>query len=408
MTHLSFFRNAKKVWIVVVGGAVAGVIFFALAFQFVQSISYADSDFFSFWYAGHSVLTGNDPYNESYWVNERSQFGAVWVSDATFLYPLPLAVLLVPLGLFPLLWAYTLWVALSLVLALLSGLMILSVRDGLQRKAYAIPILLALPLFRPLLVALHNGQISAALLFALALFVLLWERGLWFLGGIALAILALKPGIGLPFLVLMGGWAFRSRKRSGVAGLAAGLVGLCIIGLAKDPWWVMRFQAIGSGKMFSALGFSATLWGIAGLACHQAKTCTLLAGGTISLILVSACVLFLLFRGDRLAPIAVASLGVVVVLLVTPYLWPYDQTLLILPIIFAVSRLFDRAPYLLSATLFLFYDLLGLVLFYLALATGHEAPNSVLTLAVLILVAINLGAGGRGDRVFTELANPEN
>ena len=113
--------------------------FFALAFQFVQSISYADSDFFSFWYAGHSVLTGNDPYNESYWVNERSQFGAVWVSDATFLYPLPLAVLLVPLGLFPLLWAYTLWVALSLVLALLSGLMILSVRGGLQRKRMPFP-----------------------------------------------------------------------------------------------------------------------------------------------------------------------------------------------------------------------------------------------------------------------------
>jgi hypothetical protein len=367
-------------------GTLLGLLFIFIGTKIVNPVEYANSDFFSFWLAGHSSLTGNDPYSETYWVPAHSQFGAKWVSDKTFLYPLPLAIFLTPLGFLPLKSAFITWVALSLCMYLISVLLLVKNRKLLSFKSYLFPILLSLLLFRPLIVALMYGQISALLLLLLALAVFWMEQGKWVWGGAALAMLALKPSIGASLIILIALWGFFSHKWQLLAGLIGAGLFLVLVGWIRDSQWISKYLAIGQGKLASTFGYSPTIWGVAGKICDQSFPCTyqigaLLTGGIIILALVA-----LWRQRTRLSPFAVISLSVPLVLLLTPYIWPYDQSLLIFPIIFIVAYFRERAPYLITAALFLFIDLLGLIFLYQADRIGHESWNAGLTAAVFGLV----------------------
>ena len=150
------------------------VIFLCISIWVVYPQDYADTDFFSFWLAGYSLLAGKDPYSADWWTLGHHKYGAEWISDATFLYPLPLAIFLIPLGLLSLEQAFVLWVFLSQWLILLAAVLLLRRANWQVHKKYVLPILVGIYLFRPVILTLLHGQLGALFLLILVLMMMLW------------------------------------------------------------------------------------------------------------------------------------------------------------------------------------------------------------------------------------------
>ena len=353
------------------------------AARIVYTLAYRDSDFFTFWLAGYMNWTGQDPYVSEQWLGQHHALGATWFPNPVFPYPLPLATLLAPLGLLRLDVAYIVWVAVSLVLLVVGMFVILLRRPEPRLKHYLFPVLAGLLLFRPMWVTLHDGQLGAWLLFALVISAALLEDERWFLGGLAAAVVALKPTLGLPILGLIGLWLLAARRWRGLAGLGAGLALLLALGLARDPHWVGEFLTVGQWKLSTGFGFSPSLWGMAGALCGHAAGCTGWLGGALAgaLALGAAALLFLF--PARYSPLPVVALSIVTGLLVTPYLWAYDQILLLLPITLVISELIQRGRiFLLNALAFLALDVVAIALLFLALQTGEDVWSGLLPLLV--------------------------
>jgi len=99
-----------------------------------------------------------------------------------FLYPLPLALLLAPLGWLPFHSAYIVWVTLTLLMVIVSLVILLSLETNARRTLFFIPLLIEIMLFRPTILTLTQGQVSGLFLFALVWSAFLWQKGNWFLG----------------------------------------------------------------------------------------------------------------------------------------------------------------------------------------------------------------------------------
>jgi cytochrome c biogenesis factor len=75
------------------------------------------------------------------------------------------------------------------------------------------------------------------------------------------------------------------------------------------------------------------------------------------------------------------SAAILIALLITPYLWAYDQILLILPIL-SISNTLARikTPYFIVSLLPIMFTILSLVLLYLASIKGHDVSSILLTI----------------------------
>ena len=150
-------------------------------------------------------------------------FGVTWIPNQAYVYPLPLSLLFVPLGLLPLHQAFIVWVALSImmILAALTLLLKTQAGSGLLASHYSAGIIF----FRPTILTLFTGQISGWLLLLLAITATLWENGKWEWGGLLLPLLMLKPNLGAPLVVLLGLWLlFQKRYKAILAMVFMGMI----------------------------------------------------------------------------------------------------------------------------------------------------------------------------------------
>ena len=88
-----YVRTAKT-WgrIILLLFVLAGLFWVAYTLTQTQN-GMRDSDFFSLWAAGRLLGSGINPYNEVAWLDIHEAESTAWISDPTFLYPLPLALL---------------------------------------------------------------------------------------------------------------------------------------------------------------------------------------------------------------------------------------------------------------------------------------------------------------------------
>lgn len=346
------------------------------------------SDFFSLWLAPHLLLEGQDPYSSQVWVPAHDIYGAEWISDSSFLYPLPLAVLLLPIGIFTLDIAAVLWVFISLGVILLVAWKIIDSWQPVQVLPYLLPALAGILLFRPTFLTFLVGQMEILLLLCLVSTAWLWERGEWLKGGMLASIVLLKPQIGLPVMVLLGLWLLVKRRWTGLAGIALGALALYALGAIFDIGWVGRWLFIGQGKVSGVFGYSPTVWGVSATVCDRQLPCTSLLGGIFSVVIITAG-LWIVFR-DRLSDsIMVISTIIPVVMLITPYLWAYSQVLLILPILLLMGKMFRRRyPYLLIATFPLAFAVLAFILLFVAVSLETDVWSAVIPLISLVLLGL--------------------
>lgn len=368
---------------------VFGGIFLITAVKIVNSLDYPNSDFFSYWLAGHMVLTGQDPYSSYEWIDGHHQFGATWISDSQFLYPLPLAIFLAPLGLFTLYHAYIGWVVLLEFMIIISVLLLLMAKKNLQFKPYIIPILAGIALFRPTITTLFNGQLSGMLLLISALVIYFWEKEKWWQGSVLLPLLALKPNVGFPIIALLSIWLLVRKQIRMFGWMALSAFALLIIGLVRDPHWVSDYLSVGNTKLSQTFGYSPTVWGLAAYISGFKINPTLVLGSLAAIVLLVVCLFTLVRKREYLSPMMVYGIVIATTLLITPYTWPYDQVMLIIPIMVIMIEMVSRQyPYLLTASIFLFFDMLSIVLLVVSAKIQMEVLNAIIPFCTYCVLLI--------------------
>lgn len=371
------------------------VLFFCLAlllipsFYLAQSLDYyraEGSDFFSLWLAPHLILQGRDPYRADIWIPAHDTYGSRWISDSTFLYPLPLALLLVPFGILPLDLAAILWVFILFMALCFTIWKLIATWRPDPFLPYLLPALAGIVLFRPTFLTFLVGQIEILFLLCLVGVIVLWQHNAWLEGGMLASVVLVKPQIGLPLIGLLFLWLLARQRWSGLFGIGLGALSLFILGTLIDIHWVSTWLSIGQGKVSGVFEYTPTAWGVSATICHIHYPCTTILGGLFTIIVLAASLLIIL-RAHSSEPMHVMSVVIPVALLVTPYLWSYTQVLLIIPILHIMGRLHNKGlPYLLVATYPLLMAILAFIALFIAVALGSDVWSAVVPLASLLLL----------------------
>lgn len=343
-------------------------VYVALAINNERNVDYLNNGFFTFWLSGKLLWTGGQPYLSADWVGGHHLNGAVWIPNQIFPYPLPLALFTAPLGIFPINQAYLLWDITAQVLIAACLLWLATRWEGLNRQLYVIFLLLATVLNGNVYLGLMTGTLAAFFLTALTLSLAGLENRRPLLAGLALALLALKPPL-LTVTILIGLWLLFRRDWKTLSGLALGSLGLFLAGLLLDQHWVQKFLGAGNNLFGMRLGHQPTLISYTRLACGGEMNCAFLSYGLLVAALTGLYAWLVWKKRASLSPRLAFSAAIALGVLLPPYLWSYDYTLLIIPIACVAFELIRRRETYLHATLFLLLlDLLSiasLVLFWL-------------------------------------------
>ncbi|MBI9049052.1 MAG: DUF2029 domain-containing protein [Anaerolineaceae bacterium] len=385
---LNKINNSKYKWLIYICLIVVILGFLLyIAITIVDNRDYLNSDFFTFYLSGHMVWTGENPYSVNDWVAGHQQFGVSWIPNKQYVYPLPLSFFYAPLGAIPYHEAYILWVFLSEVMIITSALTLLYQNADQNLKHYIFPIFVAIPLFRPTISVLFGGQIGAFLLFILTIVVVLWNKEKWFYGGMLLTIIALKPNIGVPIVCYTLFWLLLRKKGYGILGISLSGLLLLTLGFLRNVNWLSEYWEIGNAKIEHIFGYAPTIWGAFAYLTNYNWERALNWGGITVLIFILVTLVFILKNASNIAPEWMFSIAIASSLLVTPSNWPYDQVILILPIINIVRRMIsNKMPYLLTALAFLFIDIIALILLSMAYNIHREIPNVIIPLIIFFVI----------------------
>ena len=359
-----FLTRCWFVWVL----AVFLPVFILIAVKNEHIVDYLNNGFFTFWLSGHLQLAGGHPYISAEWVNGHHANGATWIPNQIFPYPLPLALLTIPLGFFPIGTAYILWDVLAQVLIASCILWLSTGVPGKNRQFFGIIILIVTVLNGNIYLGLMTGTFAALFLVFLTLSLFFIESDRPFLAGIMLAGLALKP----PFLAitaLIGFWLLFQRNWKALAGIVTGGLGLLIIGLIQDPHWVEKFLGAGENLFSLRLGNQPTFISYTRLLCSADTNCTNISYGLIVATLTGLFVWHVWKNHARLSARMVFSAGIALGVLLPPYIWSYDYTLLLIPVCFISFELINRRTSFVYSTLFLIaldvLSITGLALFWM-------------------------------------------
>jgi hypothetical protein len=375
--------STKIKWLVLVGGVLAAAsVFLAIAVQVNQAMGANFPDYLVYWAAGRLVSQGLSPYVPAVWES------LVYEIEWTFPYPMAAAILLVPWGLLTYRFSYILWMFLSMALVTSSTLLLVNEWKISSSARYLFPILAGLATFRPVLVAIRNGQMVPVLLFALVLSIFLASRKKYLLAGIACAFLFLKPSIGIPIMGLMGLWWLHQRNYRSAIGLGSASIFLFGIGFVIEPLWLQQLLTYDANQtILGRFEYCPTLWGMANLACPDSGPCVYWLG---SALILFAFIGMLVGVWKKKMPVFLAAgLFSAFTFLCAPYAWTYEHVLLIIPILYGMGELIRRkAPFLLSATIFLLFSIFSLILLLVGMRISVDMWSALLPLICFVWMLV--------------------
>lgn len=363
------------------------LVLVAGAFAARGALWYQTTDFFCLYHGAHSLAVGVDPYNETAW---QAATGGLYpdprggVAPAPcpgrYGYPLWTAVALLPLGALPIELASSLWMALSIGAAIFGIVAAWTAFGGTPRYAGVFGV--SVVMSQPFWILLISGQISGITLGLAGLVAWAIARGRERTGGIALALLALKPqtsvvAIPVAFVQALAG----ERRRFAMAALVTGAL-MLLVPLLFIPTWPLEWLGEVSGRRLRVISQLPTAWGFAAQTVGDAAW----GGAFIAIVVI---VTALIARG-RAVPLVVFVLSLPLSLFATPYAWTYDYLVLAVAWGFILacaerSQGATRAMLLVAA---LGLSVLGpWVLYAVSFARGEEALSAVLAAATAIAAA---------------------
>jgi hypothetical protein len=343
-----------------------------------------NSNFFFFWLAGHMIWARQNPYDPVQWLAGHAAYGVTWRPNRIFPYPLPLALVLAPLGLLGLAQAYLAWQIFTQLAVCTAIWILLGHWEGAAHRRLLAPLAVAMLFFGPVYLNLNVGSDGAlALIFSLAALRLLErDRGLW--AGAVLSLTILKPPQGLTLLLLAVVWFALRRHWKAILGIVAGGVALLAVGLIQDPHWVSKFLTAGQAVMDRTQGVQSNVWAFAYLACGEAQPCASVLGGLLALLGLAGTSYYLWAGRARLSDWEALCVIIPVAFTTTIYLWSYDQFPYIIAIVWIIGTLVERTHTYVFAFLFLILlDLASLLAMALLAGTGRDLWSLANTFMVL-------------------------
>ncbi|MBI1854620.1 MAG: DUF2029 domain-containing protein [Chloroflexi bacterium] len=344
---------------------VLGALFYFRAIQNYLRQDYTNSNFFFFWLSGRMINLGQNPYDPVQWLAGHAAFGATWIPNKIFPYPLPLAFFMTPLGLLPLGQSYIAWQIVS-------------------------QIMIFLLFFGPVFLTLQIGSIGPLALGAVLLSILSLEKKRSFLAGAVLALTILKPPQGITILALAGIWFLARRDWKAILGLGLGGIFLLLLGIARDPLWLVKFRAASQAVLERTLGIHSNIYSFAYLACGQDLSCMWIFGTLGTLLVLGLGGIYLWRSKERLTPWEAFNIILPLGFVSTIYLWSYDQLLYVIPITWITAKLIERTKSYIPA--FIFLIVLDLFSFAALLVQANTRKDlfsiatTILTLGMCLLL----------------------
>ncbi len=309
----------------------AYVVGLAFGLSILVASGYADwsaeaigrSDFAKFWAGPRAVLLGLDPFDARTWQATAVQLGATAVNWPNYGYFGWTIILLFPFALVPLEVAFPLWTIGGLAAAAFA------IGTLLRRSLPGHPVahtLIGMTLFasQPARLTVLLGQWGFVLCAALAA-IIVWTRGdRPARAGIAAIALLAKPQLFLLAAPALALWAWRSGQRRAIAvALTAGGT-LAALSVALLPQWPAAWLRDIPSRALSAepqtTTLASALYGIVGQ-----------PGTWLALAVIGGCAVAALRfdpRGD-----AWLAAWLPLSLIAAPYVWSYDQTVLVIPLV---------------------------------------------------------------------------
>src|SRR5574341_1317261 len=367
---------------------VLGALFYQRAMQNYTRQDYTNSNFFFFWLSGRMMWTGENPYDQTQWLAGHDAFGATWRPNKIFPYPLPLAFFTAPLGLLTLGHAYIVWQILSqIVIAITVYALLRHWQEQAQRLLF-LPLMIFLLFFGPVYLTLQIGSIGPLALGAILLAIILLERDQSFWAGMALSLTILKPPQGLTILALTGLWFLARRDWKAILGAASGGIALLLMGIVRDPLWLIKFRGASQAVLDRTLGIHSNIYSFAYLACGQNLACMWVFGTAGTLLALGLGGYYLWRHRWRLTAWEAFNVIIPIGFVSTIYLWSYDQLPYIIPITWIVGNLVEKTKTYVYAFLFLIVlDLLSFIALVVE-ANTHKDLLSIGTTALTLGVCL--------------------
>ena len=343
---------------------------------------YDGRDFHCFWVTGRIVVSGGDPYDTNQYVPAilaipPSPEEALKRCGQRLAYPPWTGMALAPFGALSLPAAATLWAS-FMVLATVLGIYWTWQLVGKRRIAWPLVAILVIGMV-PFIRSVYEGQF-ATFTFALtagAALSMRSERGT--AGGIATALLSVKPHTTVGFATVVLGLAILRRRRRFL--VAAGAAGLGLAGVSEllRPGWIVEFAG-GTAQLSTFIADRSTIWNLAGS--------LPLAVVLIALLLAAVVVLV---RGRSVDDADLLGLAVSFGLVVAPYAWVHDYVVLAIPWCLTIAHARQLRP-LLRRTLTSATVAVAVLLWWmwaLAPILGHgDALVVVVPMLTAVLLAI--------------------
>ena len=375
-------KNIQKIIGIILTLFLIGGMIFIRARISASSFDFQSSNFTFFWLAGRMILEGENPYNETQYLKGHETHGIKWQPNRIFPYPLPLAIIFIPLGFLSLPAAYVTWQVITLIVVAATIFLLLNHWKQEAPRRLLVPVFASMFFFGPLYLTLHTGSVGALAILAIVGAIFLFERDKSLLAGIVLSLTILKPPQGLTILLLAGVWFLARRDWKAIYGVAIGGVALLVIGLIQDPFWVTKFFGASQAVMDRTLGVHSNVWAFGYLACGGASPCSTLLGaaGSVTLLGIGG---FFLWKNQARPAWEAFNVIIPIAFVSTIYLWAYDQIPYLIPIVWIIGSLVERMKSYIHA--FIFLIVLELFSFY-ALAQQALTDKDLWSLGTTVIV----------------------
>lgn len=340
-----------------------------------------DRDFFTYWGGGRGLLDRVNLYQPRDWAWVHQNYGSQWLENPVFIYAPPTAVLFAPLAALPIQIASVVWVWLSEIFIVISFLLLTWDLMRLRLARYAPWWALGVALSLPVILTMFLGQASALILLLLVLTAVLWEHSFWFAGGLTLGLTVVKPQPVLLLLPTLAFWLLLRKRWNGLAGLSVAFGVNLVATFALYPNFLSDWLAVATSKVNGVVGRMPTLWGITYDVVGDSRGQMIVAIVLVLLVVLANGIV--VWRLQARSPREVMAVGLLFSLVVTPYLWNYDQVLLLLPL-FVGLRWLERRGAPVSSIMLIPLALAGLELLLLLIA-GIRVKDTLSVILPLLL-----------------------
>jgi Glycosyltransferase family 87 len=339
------------------------------------------SDFAKFWAGPRALLIHLDPYDARTWHDTAAELGATAVNWPDYGYFGWTIVLLLPFALLPLAVAFGVWTIGGLAVAAL-GIHALVHRSLPGNPIAQTLVGMTLVASQPARLTVLLGQWGFVLCAALAATVVWTRAGRSRRAGIASLALLAKPQLFVLAAPALALWAWQTGRRRTVAVALAGggvLIGLSIVLMPRWPAaWLRDIPSRALSIEPQTTTLTSVLYGLVGQ-----------PGTWLALAIIAGCALVALAfdpRGD-----AWLAAWLPLSLVAAPYVWSYDQTLLVVPLVLGagvVARRSRRGATGVTASGAFILLVLSTALAVVAARRNLESYSAIIPVLVFALLVI--------------------